>query len=272
MLEQATLTGSYMYCIIHCPEPRQFATRGIGERGDKVYTVAFDDLAAVVSDSPVMEYDRDRRSMMAHTKVLEEVMQEFPILPICFSTVATSNDSIIEQLLRRRYGEMIALLDEIEGRKELGLKAFYYEEVVFRELVEENPSIRKLRDSLADVPAQQGYYERIRLGEMVKAALTRKGDADAQRALDSLCPLAYKHKSNDIFTDRMILNAAFLVDKVAESDFEQAVRRLDEEIGHRVMFKYVDQVPPYNFVSINIKWDAEAADAGSARSHLDRKR
>ena len=247
--------GKYMYCVIRCREPRQFATLGIGERGDIVHTVSHEDLAAVVSDSPIIEYESSRRNMMAHTLVLEEVMRDFAILPIRFGTIAPSSEAIQGQVLKRRYEEMNNLLDEMEGRKELGLKALWYEEVLFREIVEENPPIRQLRDSLAGLPPQQSYHDRIRLGEMVHTALGKKRDADAEMILARLRPLAYRSKSNPVVTDRMVLNAAFLVDVSREAEFDQAVQQQDAEMGSRLMFKYVDQVPPYNFVSITIKWD-----------------
>jgi hypothetical protein len=46
--------GIYVYCIIESAEPRSFGKIGIGGRGDEVYTVHQEDLAAVVSRSPLM--------------------------------------------------------------------------------------------------------------------------------------------------------------------------------------------------------------------------
>ena len=254
-MSEPELMGKYMYCIIRCREPRQFSKLGIGERGDIVYTIPHEDLAAVVSDSPIIEYESSRRNMMAHTLVLEEVMRDFTILPIRFSTVAPSGEAIQEQVLKRRHEEITNLLDEMKGRKELGLKVFWYEEMVLREIVEENPPIRQLRDKLAGLPPQQSYQERTRLGEMVQTALGKKRDADAEMILARLHPLAYRYKSNPTVSDQMILNAVFLVDVSREAEFDQAVQQLDAEIGSRRMLKYVDQVPPYNFVSVTIKWD-----------------
>ena len=39
--------GKYVYCIIESKEPRSFGPIGIGGRGDEVYTVHHDGLAAV---------------------------------------------------------------------------------------------------------------------------------------------------------------------------------------------------------------------------------
>lgn len=255
MPKPETPIGQYMYCIIRAPEPRQFTALGIGERGDIVHTVHFMSLAAVVSDSPVIEYDSSRRNMMAHTLVLEEVMREFTILPVRFGTVAPSVEAIQEQVLKRRYSELNDLLAEMEGRVELGLKAFWYEDSFFEQIVEDHPAIRRLRDSLMNRPAEETYYERIRLGEMVENAMWRKRDEDAEKILTPLRPLVHKTRANKVITDRMVLNAAFLVDQDREAEFDQAVRQLDSEMGDRLMFKYVGPVPPYNFVNIVVHWD-----------------
>ena len=255
MPETETPVGKYIYCVIRCPEPRKFATRGIGERGDMVHTVNHADLAAVVSDSPIVEYESSRRNMMAHTMVLEEVMRDFAILPVRFGTVAPDSQAIQDKLLKRRYDELKGSLEEVDGRVELGLKAFWYEEVVYREIVEENPPIRELRDSISGKSPDQSYYERIRLGQMVKEAMDRKRDSDAAGILAALRPLAYKGKVNSTLSDRMVLNAAFLVDSSREPEFDQAIHRLDADMGQREMFKYVGRVPPYNFVNIVVSWD-----------------
>lgn len=255
MPESETPLGKYMYCIIRSAEPRQFATRGIGERGDIVHTVPFMNLAAVVSDSPIVEYESSRRNMMAHTLVLEEVMRDFTLLPVRFGTVAPSAEAIQEKVLKRRFGEFHGLLQELEGRVELGLKAFWYEGVIFHEIVAENPPIRHLRDSLTGRRPEETYYERIRLGEVVEAAIWKKRDEDAEKILSPLRPLGYQSQVNKVVTDRMVLNAAFLVERSRQGEFDAAVKRLDEEMGKRLIFKYVGPVPPYNFVSIVVTWE-----------------
>jgi len=70
-----------------------------------------------------------------------------------------------------------------------------------------------------------------------------------------LGPIACKSKANNTISDRMILNAAFLVDKNREPEFDREVNRLDEEKGHLEMFKYVGPAPPYNFVNLVVNWN-----------------
>ncbi len=257
-----TRAGKYLYCIIRSPQFSEgtpaptFTTLGMGERGDVVHTIHFMNLVAVVSDTPNREYEESRRNMMAHTLVLEEVMRQFTILPVRFGTVAPSTEAIEEQVLKRRYGELINSFEEVEDRVELGVKAFWYEEAIFREIVEEHPPIQHLRDSLMGRSAEETYYERIRLGEMVEAAMSKKRDEDSEKILERLRPLVYKSRANKVITDKMVLNAAFLVNRDREPEFDQAIEELDAEMNQRLMFKYVGPVPPYNFVNITIHWDA----------------
>jgi gas vesicle protein GvpL/GvpF len=252
--EREPATGKYMYCIIRCPEPRQFGTRGMGERGDVVHTVHFEDLAAVVSDSPVVEYESDRRNLMAHTLVLEEVLKQWDLLPVRFGTVAPDTETIQERLLKRRFGELHELLRGMTGRVELGLKAFWYEQAIFEEIVAEDPAIRKIRDALAGRGPEESYYERLQLGGLVEQAMWRKRAEDAERIRAPLRDLAVEIRDKKVITDRMVLSAAFLVDRDRQPAFDAAVQKLDAEMGQRLLFRYVGPVPPYNFVSIVVSW------------------
>ena len=74
--------GKYVYCIIKSTESRSFGSIGIGGRGDEVYTVHYEGLAAVVSDTPLVVYDPTRDNVFAHEQINETVMREFTVLPM----------------------------------------------------------------------------------------------------------------------------------------------------------------------------------------------
>ncbi|MDP2953528.1 MAG: GvpL/GvpF family gas vesicle protein [Chloroflexota bacterium] len=252
--------GKYLYCIIRCSEERTFDEASpMGGEKAPVHTVPYNGLAAVASDSTFSdgEYAVSRLNMIAHQKVLETVMPDYTLLPVRFGTVANSASPIkdIRKLLEGRFQDFNRLLQEMEGKVEVGLKAFWRnEKAVFEEIVAENADIRKLRNSLSGKPAERIRFDGIPLGRRVKEALDHKRSQEAARILLPLRPAAHRVRENDILSDRLIVNAAFLVGKEQEQKFDQAVRRLDEELGDRVAFKYVGPVPPYNFVEIVVKW------------------
>lgn len=245
----------YLYCFLRESEPQTFDSKGMGARGDTVTTIHYRDLAAVVSASPVGEYETNRRNMLTHTRVQEEVMQSYSILPVRFNTVAPDCDTL-HRLLEQRYDELQLLLDGLMGKIEMGLKALWYEGVVFEELLAENTNIRGLRDSLQGRSADETYYERIRLGEMIEAALGQKRADEETRILDALRPYVDDVHISPNIGERMIVNAAFLVDRKKEPALNAVIQALDAEMGKRILFRYIGPVPPYNFVNVVMVWNS----------------
>ena len=86
--------GLYIYCIIESEEPSSFDIQGIGGRGDKVYTISLDNIGAVVSVSPIKRYSVARENLMAHERVIEEVMKTHTVLPVRFATITESEEKI----------------------------------------------------------------------------------------------------------------------------------------------------------------------------------
>jgi hypothetical protein len=250
--------GKYLYCIIRCGDERAFGDAvPVGGESGPVYSLTHQGLAVVASDACTDQYDITRANMLAHQRVQESVMQGFTVLPVRFGTVAKGASPIddVRRLLEKRRPEFEQLLSEMDGKTEVGLKALWKDEsAVFEGIVAQDNKIRALRDSLRGKPPQATHFDRVRLGEMVKVALERRRTAEASALLAPLRRIACRMVENPVMVDRMVVNAAFLVEKQREEEFDQAVGRLDREHGQRVIFKYVGPVPPYNFVNIVVNW------------------
>jgi hypothetical protein len=245
--------GKYIYGIIRHTGEIDFGPIGIGKRGDRVYGINYKDICVIVSNSPVIQYDARRANLTAHEGILETIMKQYSILPARFSTVAdTDNDADIVKILEQNYLRFIKMLDRIEGKKELGLKVIAIENVIFQYILEKYSDIKSMRDKLMNLPAEKTYYDRMKIGEMVDAALTKEKESIKKQILQTLTPLAVDTKINDNYGDRMVLNAAFLVQNETEPEFDQAVNKLDERFGNLLTFKYVGSLPPYNFVNMTI--------------------
>lgn len=238
----------YIYGIIRCPRPRTFASKGVAGADHAVRTIHHRDLAAIVSDSPDAEYDSTRRNMTAHMRVLEEAMRDHTVLPVRFGSVAPDVEAVSTGLLKARHDDIVRWLDHMDGRIEMGVKAFWYEDGLYRDIVADHDDIRRLRDRISRQPVERTYRERIRLGEMVEAALAEKRKTDSVTILDALRPLADDVRVNEPVNERMALNAAFLLSADRHDAFENALAALDREIGARVMFKSVGPAPLYNFI------------------------
>jgi hypothetical protein len=192
---------------------------------------------------------------MAHTRVLEAVMQQYTVLPICFGIVAPDADTLNSQLLAQRYDDLEAMLDQLRGQIELGLKAFWADAQIFHEIADQQPTIRTLRKSIAARPPESTYSDRINLGELVEAAVALRRQRDSEQILSALRPLARATVTHPVLTDRMVVNAAFLLDRADVERFDAAVHDLDLSLGPQISFKSVGPVPPYNFVTLSVRWN-----------------
>ena len=245
--------GKYIYGIIRHSGAIEFGPIGIGKRADLVYGINFRDISAIVSNSPVIQYEARRVNMTTHEKVLEEIMKQFTVLPVRFSTISEHDDNTgILRILETEYEKFSSLLDKMEGTKELGLKVLAHEAPMYESIIEKYDEIRTLRDKLINLPVDKTHYQRMKIGEMVAEALKNETNTYKNNILEALTPLSVDQKVNDNYGELMILNAAFLINNSSEPAFDQAVNDLDEKFGRYMTFKYVGTLPPYNFVNLVI--------------------
>ena len=244
--------GKYIYCIIASSEAQSFGPLGIGGRGDELQTILYDDIAAVVSDSPVISYSVSRENMLAHEKAIEEIMKKHTVLPVRFCTIAQDANKV-QKILEKEHDKFAELLKSIEGKKELGLKAIFKEEVIYKEIAENYEEIKKLKKALASEPPAKTYYLRVEVGRLVEAALQKEKDIYKEEILNTLSPLAQDTKVNAPYGELMIISAAFLVENSREAEFDQNVQALADKYGDKIKFKYTGTLPPFNFVNLVIE-------------------
>lgn len=245
--------GKYIYCIIGTKQERNFGPIGIGGRNDDVLTICYDNLSMVVSNHPLTRFVVDRENMLSHQKVVEEVMREFDsVLPVRFGTIASNADEI-RNLLDRRYREFKNALKDMDHKVELGVKGIWKNmDIIFKEIVEDNKNIKKSKEKIQDDTHKKNIKAKMEVGKMVEKALAKKKGQEAERIVDALRRTASDHKLNNTAGDEMFMNAAFLVDKGREKEFDNIMDHLSREYKNRVKFMYAGPLPPYNFVNIVI--------------------
>jgi hypothetical protein len=243
--------GKYVYCIIRDQHGRDFGAIGIGGH-QRVYTVHHKDLAAVVSDTPIVIYDPTRENALAHEFVNETVMREFTVIPMSFGTVFRSEEDVCE-LLRSTYQAFTDVLDKMRDKIEFGLKILWDRDKVVANIESENDEIRRLKDEITRNAASSTYFARMQLGRLIEAALEETSNRYVSEVHDGLKPVAVASRSNKVIGDRMILNAAFLVDRKRSEEFDERVREVSRKYEDLLTFKYTGPWPPYNFVNIKLK-------------------
>ena len=244
--------GKYVYCIIETSEPRSFGPMGIGGRGDEVYTINHKGLAAVVSNTPLVVYDPTRENVFAHEQVNETVMRDFTVLPMAFGALFRTDDDIIE-LIRGTYDALRDVLAKMEGKVEFGLKVNWDRDKVTAELEQKDDEIRHLKEQITSKATGSTYFARMQLGRLIETALTDQADSYIREVYSLLRDTAVASRANKPIGDRMIMNAAFLIERDRETEFDQKVKEIATKYEGKLSFKYTGPWPPYNFVHIRLK-------------------
>ena len=241
-----------MYCVIETEQERNFGPMGVGAQGDEVLTIGYDDLSMVVSNCPISGCAASRENLIAHQMVIERMMNEFDsVLPVRFGTIASGDDEV-RNLLDRRRREFKDRLDAMDHKVELGVKAFWRDmHAVYAELLRDNPSLKRRKEVLrrCDRPDPR---ERIEIGRLVKGSLGAKKQADAERLVECLRRSSYDYRLNKTIGDEMFMNAAFLVGRGREVEFDNVMDDLSKEYEGAVRFLYSGPLPVFNFVDIVI--------------------
>jgi hypothetical protein len=252
--------GRYVYCIIKSERPLSFGALGIGAEPAQVNTVHYRDIAAVVSNTPMVVQDPTRDNVLAHQRVNETVMQQHTVIPMSFGTVFKTDDDIME-LLRSAYDAFTDVLNKMQDKFEFGLKVLWDRDQIIREIEEEDEDIRRLK---GEISSQKGstYFARMQYGRLIDAALQARSERYVAEIFQALRDVSVASRSNKPIGDRMIMNAAFLVGRETEHAFDARVKDIGQRYD-KLTFKYTGPWPPYNFVNIRLKLERAHESSGS---------
>jgi hypothetical protein len=247
--------GRCVYGFISTNEQKTLGLIGI-EQGE-VLTFPHQDIAAVVSELPLIQFnslpkETLLRNLAVHQAVIERVMKSHKIIPMKFGTVVQGEEEI-KRLLKKGYEQIKANLREMANKIELDVAALWSDlNPVLKEIGEEE-EIKRIKEQVASEPPDQVFETKIKVGKMVKASLDKKRDQNASQILNTLRKEAEDHRSHDIMDDSMVMNVAFLIKEDHEELFESKVHQLDEQYKGRINFRIVGPLPPYSFSTLEME-------------------
>jgi hypothetical protein len=255
----ASESGIYVYCVIEADGPQAFGKIGIGGRGDEVYTIHYKDLAAVVSRTALMVYDPTRENALAHNRVNAVIVEEHDITPVpmSFGTLFKTEDDVVE-FLRNTYDALHDVLQKMKGKLEFGLKVNWNREEVLAELEREHEEIRRLKSGIVNNQRSSTYFARMQLGRLVDQALADKSSAYQREIYEALRDAAIASRSSKPIGDKMIMNAAFLVERDKAEDFDRTLQEIEQRYEGRLRFTRTGPWAPYNFVTIRLQLERSA--------------
>lgn len=259
--------GCYVYGIVADLPPQAVkeveSLSAVGNPEGSVTLVRHDGLAALVSEIPVGVPLGKPEDLRAHARALDALAAAgATVLPLRFGTVVADTRAVTEELLTGSHDDFAAALERLAGHAQFTVRARYEGDMVLREVLDEQPVARQLREELAGMPEEAGYYQRVRLGEMISEAIDAKRTVDRAELLRRLEPLADASAEGREPSGEEVANAAFLVAHRRQAEFEAEAEKLARAWYGRVRVRLLGPLAPYEFASAAM--GGEPPQAGEA--------
>ncbi len=224
---------------------------------NEVYTIPYQDISAVVSDSQFVDYtalskDRVARYLLAHQQAIEKIMDSHTIIPMKLGTYAF-NIREVEEILSKGYTMFKDIFRKINNKIEIDVVATWSDlNSIIKEIGEEQ-DVKKLKEESMSKPEGVSAKDQIMIGNLIKNILDNKRERCALEIETELKGVSIDFRKHDLMDDRMIFNIAFLIDKNKKTEFERKLDELNAIFNEKLNFRCVGPLPPYSFYTLEIK-------------------
>lgn len=258
----SSIFAMYIYGILnsntslHLSIPKDLLLEESESNG--VYTIAYQDISALVRSSEIVDYTHMRKDILArllvgHQTVIEKIMiAQTTIIPMRLGTHAL-DEAEVRDILSKGYNLIKKTFEKTSDKIEIDVVASWSDfNSIIKEAGEEK-EIRELKEKLLSNPKGINVDDQMKIGFMLKKELDKKRDNYACQIQEALKTVSADFKVHELMDDKMIFNTAFLIDKDKRVDFDKKVEELNAEFNEKLNFRCVGPLPPYSFYTLEIK-------------------
>lgn len=250
-------TGIYIYGIIDFNSSLHLFTPNNSYKKESVYTISYQDVSAVVSNSEIIEYAYSSKDTLAkllvwHQEVIEKIMDlKYTIIPVRLGTFAL-DEAEVKDILSKGYSLIKDVMEKTRDKIETDIVATWTDFNSTLKEIGEEEEIKKLKEKILNNPAVT-VDDQMEIGVMIKKALDKKREnyaAEIQAFLSNYCTSCKVHALMD---DKMVINEAFLINKLQQKDFDRKIEEINIEFGEKLNFRCIGPLPSYSFYTLEIK-------------------
>ncbi len=228
------------------------AMKGIS--GANLYAVSIDEISAVVSDIKRADFIADKKNAIEYAGVIENMAQQFTLLPMRFGSIMNSTE-IISNMLEKNYSGFQKNLQKVENKSEFGLKIFCDTGKLKAEL--NLKSEETSETSQKPVTENKNSVFKEYINQKLKAHRleeTLLGYIDSVIAEFNgfLIELNAEKKIKKMTTATTIIDAVFLIEKDKKAELVRAIEDMQGKYSE-LNFILTGPWPPYSFVDVTLK-------------------
>lgn len=246
--QNRTGEGVYVYCAANCSAETEFGKIGIG--GNRVYTVVYKDVAAVVHDCSVKPYEtkdeeQAKEWVLAHQCVIDLATKKFgTVIPFTFDTIFKGDAEMVRSWLEREHAKIKSNLEKLKDKAEYTIQIFWEEDLIKQMIEEKNQEIKKLKEDIRTRPKGVAYM----LGQKLERAMKNELASESEKYFDTFYNELIGHldgaKVENVKKEvpekwkdmRMILNLSCLVQKDKIKSLGDVLGRINKRKGFSVRF------------------------------------
>ncbi|MFH0771370.1 MAG: GvpL/GvpF family gas vesicle protein [Candidatus Omnitrophota bacterium] len=266
------------------------------ESNGVAYTIPYQDISALVRDSEIVDtstslsinpeqapgfnlgraervdYTHMRKDILArlligHQTVIERIMTaQDTIIPMRLGTYA-QDEAEVRDILSKGHNLIKEIFERISDKIEIDITATWGDLASIIKEAGEEKEIKEFKEKLLSNPKGVTIDDQMKIGFMLKKVLDEKRDKFAKEIQGSLKTFCVDIKTHELMDDKMVVNAAFLVDKDKREGFDKKVEELNVKFNEKLNFRCVGPLPAYSFFTIEIK-KIQFNDVNLARKRL----
>ena len=254
----------YVYAITDRPElpvPGGPGLEGLGGHESCPYPLPHREIAAVVCSLPMAELQVTEANLWKHEAVVEALLADRAVLPVRFGT-ALADEAAVQAMLATRHAGLVADLDRVRGRVELGLRVLWNDKEQEQDGDPQREAALPLPPAItyppllthSRPPANSGQaYLLARLEEERRLqARRREAEMLAAEIHAPLARLAADAVREVLLAPRLLLTAAYLVEQEQVAAFQHEVEKLGQ-LDPSLRFLCTGPWPAYSFVTASMK-------------------
>lgn len=146
MREGQEIGGKYLYCVIN--SGAEFCFDNIGIEDNKVYTIPYNDFAAVVHSCEARPYDtkdgeKAKEWVLAHNYVIDRATNKFgTVLPFSFDCLIRGDNETIKNWLAENYEKLKRELERVRNKSEYSVQIFCYQDKLVEKLASNDQKLK----------------------------------------------------------------------------------------------------------------------------------
>ncbi|MCL2926556.1 MAG: GvpL/GvpF family gas vesicle protein [Trichodesmium sp. MAG_R01] len=247
----------YVYGLIQEKGQDNLSLTGLDKKDIKIQDV--DECGVLYSIAKQERYLASRRNLITHEKVLESAMEVGyrNLLPMQFGLVVSEWEKFSEVFTKPCEQQIHDLFTKLKNNREVGIKIYWEPDAEVEKLLENDKDLKDERDSLKDKKLTMD--EVIQIGQKVEKGLNERKQNIIEIFQETLNKMAIEVIENEVQTEKMIYNAAYLIPWDQEEDFSEKVETIDSKLselgkegklGENFTIRYNNFTAPYNFARI----------------------